>query len=182
MPQALSNRYARALADAALAPGASQDARQVLAELRIFTTMLRDSVELKNVLLSPAVSVSKKRSVIGRFADSLPLSRLVRNFLFVVIDRRRVDLLSEIADAFEIALDERMGIVRAEVSSATPLNDGQQADLQQELSRVAGKQVRCKFSIDPELIGGVVARIGSTVYDGSVRTQLHNMRERLVAH
>jgi F-type H+-transporting ATPase subunit delta len=182
MPQALSNRYARALADAVLTPGGDGDAKQVLSELRVFSAMLRDSFELKNVLLSPAVSIAKKRAVIARFADTLPLSRLVRNFLYVVIDRRRIALLDEIADAFEQALDERMGIVRAEVTSAGPLNDGQQAELQQELSRVSGKQVRCNYSIDPELIGGVVARIGSTVYDGSVRTQLQNMRERLVAH
>ena len=182
MPQALSNRYARALADAVLAPNAGNDAQQTLGELRTVAAMIRESLELRNVLLSPAVSINKKRAVIARFAESIPLSRLVRNFLYVVIDRRRTDLLEEIADAFELALDERMGIVRAEVSSAAPLTEAEQSELQQELSRVSGKQVRCAFSIDPNLIGGVVARIGSTVYDGSVRTQLQNMRERLVAH
>ena len=119
--------------------------------------------------------------MIAQFADSLPLSRLVRNFLFILVDRRRTDFLDEMADAFETALDERLGIVRADVKSASALNDRQQSDLQQELSRVSGKQVRCDFSIDPALIGGVVARIGSTVYDGSVRSQLETMRERLVA-
>lgn len=182
MPQALSNRYARALVDTVVAPGSGLEAQQALSELRVFSVMVKDSAELRNVLLSPAVSISKKRAVVARFAEALPLSRLVRNFLYVVIDRRRTDLLKEIADAFELALDERMGIVRAEVSSAALLSDSQQAELQQELSRVSGKKVRCNFSIDPELIGGVIARIGSTVYDGSVRTQLHTMRERLVAH
>jgi F-type H+-transporting ATPase subunit delta len=120
--------------------------------------------------------------VVQRFAETMPLSNPVRNFLYVVIDRRRTGNLNEIADAFELALDERMGILRAEVTSAAPLDETQQAALQQQLSRVSGKQVRCEFKIDPALIGGVTARIGSTVYDGSVRTQLQNMRERLVAH
>ena len=96
--------------------------------------------------------------MVGRFADSLPLSRLVRNFLYVIIDRRRTGTLPDVAEAFEIVLDERLGIVRADVKSAT-LNDRQQSDLQQELSRLSGKQVRCNFSYDPELIGGVVAQM-----------------------
>jgi F-type H+-transporting ATPase subunit delta len=182
MQNALSTRYARALADSVLAPATALDPKQALAELRTFSGMLRDSPELRHVLLSPAVSTSKKRAVVARFAESVPFSRLVRNFLSLVVDRRRSDILTDIADAFELALDERMGIIRAEVKSASPLTDAQQSELQQQLSRVSGKQVRCEFSIDPALIGGVTARIGSTVYDGSVRTQLHNMRERLVAH
>jgi F-type H+-transporting ATPase subunit delta len=181
MQNALSTRYARALADSVMAPGTGLDPQQTLNELRSFGAMMKDSLELRQVLLSPAVSISKKRAVIARFADSVPFSRLVRNFIFLVIDRRRTGILHDIADAFELALDERMGIVRAEVKSASTLSEGQQAALQQQLSRVSGKQVRCDFSIDPELIGGVTARIGSTVYDGSVRTQLQHMRERLVA-
>lgn len=181
MPQALAVRYARALADAVFNPKAGMDPKQALAELRTFSSMVRDSSELHNVLLSPAVSNKKKRAVVGRFAEALPLSRLVRNLIYVLIDRRRTDTLAEIGDAFEIALDERLGIVRADVKSAAPLSDRQQSELQQELSRVSGRQVRCDFSIDPALIGGVVARIGSTVYDGSVRSQLETLRERLVA-
>jgi F-type H+-transporting ATPase subunit delta len=181
MPQAVSFRYARALADAVMDRNAGVDPKHALNELRAFTAVVQKSNELRSVLSSPAVSNSKKRNVIARFADSLPLSRLVRNLLFILVDRRRTDLLNELADAFETALDERLGIVRAEVTSASPLNEKQQSDLQQELSRVSGKKVRCDFSIDPELIGGVVARIGSTVYDGSVRSQLETIRERLVA-
>ena len=181
MQNALSTRYARALVDSVVAPAAGLDPKQTLAELRTFSVMVRDSLELRNVLLSPAVSITKKRAVVARFAEALPLSRLVRNFLYVVIDRRRTDILPEIADAFELALDERMGIIRAEVKSASSLTEAQQSELQQQLSRVSGKQVRCDFSIDPALIGGVTARIGSTLYDGSVRTQLQVMRERLVA-
>ena len=181
MPQAVSIRYARELADSVISPTSEVKPAQALEQLRVFGTIVEESSELRHVLLSPAVSNAKKRAVIARFAESLPLSRLVRNFLYVIIDRRRSDRLNDITDAFEAALDERIGIVRADVKSAAPLNDRQQSDLQQELSRVSGKQVRCDFSIDPELIGGIVARIGSTVYDGSVRSQLNSLRERLVA-
>ncbi|HYI96761.1 MAG TPA: ATP synthase F1 subunit delta [Bryobacteraceae bacterium] len=181
MPEAVSIRYARALADAVLSPTSEVKPAQALEQLRGFSNIVDGSAELKNVLLSPAVSNTKKRAVVARFAESLPLSRLVRNFLYVTIDRRRSDRLADMAEAFEAALDERLGIIRADVESASPLNDRQQSDLQQELSRLSGKQVRCDFSIDPELIGGVVARIGSTVYDGSVRSQLESLRERLVA-
>jgi len=181
MPQAVANRYARALVDAVFAPAAGIDPKQALVELRQFSAIVEHSPELRNVLLSPAVPVAKKRAVVARFADSIPLDRLVRNFIYIILDRRRAGILNEIADAVEIALDERLGVVRADVKSALTLNDRQQIDLQQELSRVSGKQVRCDFSIDPGLIGGVIARIGSTVYDGSVRSQLENLRERLVA-
>lgn len=181
MPSAVAGRYANALADAVLAAGSDTDARQALAELHTFGQMVTSSRELRTVLLSPAVSISRKRAVVGRFAPGIPLSPLVRNFLYIVIDRRRADLLAEMAQAFEAALDERTGVVRADVRSAAPLNERQRAVLQEELSRVAKKQVRCDFSIDPALIGGVVARIGSTVYDGSVRTQLATLRERLIA-
>ena len=180
MPQAVSIRYARALVDAVVSPGAGLEPRQALTELRAVNGMIAGSADLRNVLYSPAVSNSKKRALMARLGDTIPLSRLVRNFLFVIIDRRRMQSLGDMADAFETALDERMGVVRAEVKSAAPLTERQQVDLQHELSRVAGKQVRCEFSIDPELIGGVVARIGSTVYDGSVRSQLETLRGRLV--
>jgi len=181
MPSAVASRYAKALADAVLSPGGRTDPKRALMDLRAFEQLVAASPELRNVLLSPAVSVSRKRAVVGRFASEIPLSTVIRNFLFVAVDRRRADILGEIAEAFEAALDERMGVVRAEVRSAAPLNEGQRTALEQELSRISRKRVRCDFSIDPELIGGVVARIGSTVYDGSVRTQLETLRERLAA-
>lgn len=181
MPQAVASRYAHALVDAVTAPGAGLDPRQVAGELHAFESMVNGSPELRVILLSPAVSISRKQSVIGRLAAAVPVSKLVRNFLFVLVDRRRSDLLGEIAAAFENALDERLGFVRAQVASAGPLSDRQRADLQAALSEVAGKQVRCEFNSDPSLIGGVVARIGSTVYDGSVRTQLQSLRQRLVS-
>lgn len=181
MATALTNRFANALADAVLAPGSGVAAADVLAQLRAVESMIQSSPELRNVLLSPAVATSKKRAVLSRFGETMGISRIVRNFLFVIVDRRRSNLLEEIADGFETALDERMGVVRAEVKSAAPLSPQQIHAVEQELSRLAGKRVRSEFTVDRELIGGVVARIGSTVYDGSVRTRLENLREHLVS-
>jgi F-type H+-transporting ATPase subunit delta len=181
MPRALASRYAQALADSVLAPGRGMEPRKAIDELRSVEGLIRTSAELRSVLLSPAVAPVKKRAVLRRFADSLSLSRLVSNFLLVLVDRRRIGTLDEIAAAFEVALDERMGFVRADVVSASPLTETQKGELQEALSRVAGKKVRCEFAVDPNLIGGVVARIGSKVYDGSVRTQLEVLHQRLVS-
>ena len=181
MPHALASRYAHALADAVLAPGSGADPRQTATELRLFEESVQGTSQLRNVLMSPAVPTARKRAVVARMTEASGFSRIVRNFLYVMIDRRRTDLLGEVAEAFETAIDERLGFVRAKVTSAAPLSERQQAELQQALSQVAGKQVRCDFTVDPSLIGGVVARIGSTVYDGSVRSQLDSLRERLVS-
>ena len=181
MPGAVAYRYAQALADAVLAPGAGLDPREAARQLRSFGELVKQSTELKTVLLSPAVANSKKRAVVESLTSSAGLNHLVKNFLFILVDRRRAGLLDELADAFESALDERLGLLRAEVTSAMPLNERQQVELQQALSQVGGKQVRCDFKVDPGLIGGVIARIGSTVYDGSVRTQMESLRQRLVS-
>ena len=98
-----------------------------------------------------------------------------------MIDRRRTDLLGEVAEAFETAVDERLGFLRAKVTSATPLSEAHRRETEQALSEVTGKRVRADFDVDPSLIGGVVARIGSTIYDGSVRSQLETLRQRLVS-
>jgi F-type H+-transporting ATPase subunit delta len=98
-----------------------------------------------------------------------------------VIDHRRAPEFASIVDGFETLLDERLGFVAAEVRSATPLTPAQRAKLEIQVSRLAGKKAKLKFSSDPALIGGVVAHVGSTVYDGSVRGQLEKLRTRLGA-
>jgi F-type H+-transporting ATPase subunit delta len=181
MPHAVSTRYSRALADAVLDPKSGLEPGRAWQELRTFADTVRDSVELRNVLLSPAVAPARKRAVVARLAGTLQISKLVRNFFYVLIDRRRLGLLDDMVAAFEAEIDARLGIVRAQVTSAAPLDDPQRAEMQAALARVAGKQVRASFEVDPALIGGAVARIGSTIYDGSVRGQLDALRTRLVS-
>ena len=178
---AVAKRYASALADVVTLGKVRMDPKLVLAELRGFEATLQGSPELVNALVTPAVPGSRKRAVVGRIADVLKLSQIPRNFLFVLVDHRRIAALSDIIQSFEIVIDERLGFARAEIASATELSDEQQAALTARLEQMTGKRMRSRFSVDPSLIGGVMARIGSTVYDGSVRGQLELLERRLGA-
>ncbi len=176
---AVVNRYANALADVVVSPSAGIEAPVAIEQLRSFGAMVDSSHELRIVLASPAVSSARKRLVIRRLADTMNLHRIIRNFLLVLTDHRRADALKEVIDAFDIVLDERLGYLRADVSSATELAEAQKSQLAVELERLAASKVRTKFSVDPSLIGGVTAKVGSKVYDGSVRGQLAVLRQRL---
>ena len=176
---AVATRYAKALADVTTANGAALKPADALTELRAFEAALNASHELQNALSTPAVPASRKRAVVGRLADLLQLSQVARNFLFVLIDHRRIALLPAILSDFELIVDERLGFARAEVSSPTELTEAQRGAINSELERLSGKRLRMRFAVDPALIGGVVARIGSTVYDGSVRGQLQALGQRL---
>jgi F-type H+-transporting ATPase subunit delta len=175
----VASRYANALADVVTATGVRPE--QITQELRGFEQALTSSRELHIALTSPSVPASRKKAVIGRLGEYLKLSRIACNFLYVLIDRRRIDDLCEILDVFEVALDERLGFTRAEVASARELDERQRARLLAELMHLTGKNVRPKYTVDESLIGGTVARIGSTVYDGSVRGRLAALEKRLSA-
>jgi F-type H+-transporting ATPase subunit delta len=177
---AIVSRYASALADVVTGP-AGMDTAQVVQQLRSFEALLAGSVTLQNALASPAVAAGRKRAVVRKLADQLGLSKIARNFLLVLTDHRRLGALTPVIDAFEIQLDERLGFVRAEISSARGLEERQKAGLAERLSRLTGKKVRARYAVEPELIGGLVARIGSTVYDGSVRGQLNALGRKLAA-
>jgi F-type H+-transporting ATPase subunit delta len=176
---AVATRYANALADVVTTGAAGTNAEAIIAELRAFDDALRASLELQAVLTSPAVPPARKRAVVGKIGDILNISRITRNFLFVLIDHRRIMSLTEIIQSFETVSDERLGFARADVSSARELAEPQRKTLSLQLERLTGKRVRARYSVDDSLIGGVVARIGSTVYDGSVRGQLDSLGKRL---
>src|ERR1700680_2635339 len=129
MPAAVASRYARALVDVALGPNAAVGHDRVRQDLRAFEQALAASPELSIVLASPGISRPRKRAVIGRLADSLGLSGISRNFLFVLVDHRRTADLSAIIDVFEKMVDERQGNLKVEVSSARALDGQQQASL-----------------------------------------------------
>src|SRR5689334_19678777 len=179
MTSAVANRYARALLDVVMAPGSPVKPEDAVAQLRSAEELIAASGELRNALLTPAIQNSRKRAVMGQLLDQASASRQIRNFIFVVIDHRRIAILGEIREAFELLVDERMGFVRAEIESAAPLDPGRSAALEYELSRLSGKRMRLRFTVDRALLGGVLARIGSTVYDGSLRGQLQQLRRKL---
>ncbi len=176
---AVVNRYANALVDVVVKPSAGIRPAVVVEELKAFNATVESSEDLRTVLASPAVSIARKRLVIRRIAEALGLERIVLNFILVMTDRRRETALGQVIDAFELLLDERLGFARAEIRSAYELNAEQRERLSAEMAKLAGTQVRMRFAVDSSLIGGVTAKIGSKVYDGSVRGQLDGLREHL---
>jgi F-type H+-transporting ATPase subunit delta len=178
MLSAVSTRYARALVDVVTEPGSGIEPQMAMDQLRQVAAMVASSDDLRGALLSPAVSPSRKRAVIAKLVN---VHVKIRNFLYVVIDHRRVHEIPSIVEAFEVLLDEQLGFVRADVSSARPLSEEQKSALEVQLTRMAGKKAKLKFQTDPALVAGVVARVGSKVYDGSVRGQLGRLRATLLS-
>jgi F-type H+-transporting ATPase subunit delta len=181
MLSVVATRYARALVDVVAAPGSGIEPALALEQLRSVVKTIKESPILKTALESPAVAPSRKRAVMRRLLEPAGIHEKVRNFVYVVTDHRRVHEFASIVEAFEMLLDQRLGLVAAEIQSARALTDGQRAALEVQVSRLCGKKAKLKFSTDPALIAGVVARVGSTVYDGSVRGQLQRLRTRLGA-
>ena len=179
MSLAVASRYARAMADLVLDPASGVDPQAAVAELTSFEQAQAGSTALRNVLLSPAVKPARKRAVVARLAREAGYSRLTTNLLYVLIDHRRTAMLGEIREAFRAVIDERTGAVEARVAAARELTEEQRGQVAERLGRLTGKNVRCRFAVAPDLIGGMVARIGSTIYDGSVRGQLEVLRRRL---
>lgn len=174
----LADRYADALADVAIEQNAIAQIRHELADV---LAMVKQSPDLALLLEHPGVQKANKRAVVMELAKQMGASNALRNFLCVVVDRGRFRLLPEIQIALDKRLDERRGIVRAEVSSAHELGDQEKAELRAALTKLTGRQVETEYRLDAQLLAGTVVRIGSTIYDGSVRTQLERLRERLAA-
>ncbi len=173
-----SLQYANALADVALQQGAAEP---VLKQLNDFSGAYAESAELRNFLASPAVTTKQKHAVTEKLSTRLGASKILRNFLFLVIDHRRTLMIPELAEAFQAVIRERQGVAEAAVTSAVELSAAQKKTLGQSLEKKTGKKIQAKYAVDAKLLGGVVVRIGDTVYDGSLRHRLNEMRAKLVA-
>jgi len=173
-----SLQYANALADIALAQGAAEPLGKQLAD---FGAAYEESAELRNFLASPAVSQDAKRAVIEKITARIGASKIIRNFLYVVTDNRRSNLLPAIIQSFKQVVRRRQGIAEAQIVSATELSATQKADLTKRLEDLSGKKVEAQYALDAGLLGGAVVRLGDTVFDGSVRNRLDLMREKLMA-
>jgi F-type H+-transporting ATPase subunit delta len=173
-----SLQYANALADVALAQGAADAALKQLAD---FEAAFVESSELRNFLTSPGVPREAKHGIIEKIAARIGAGKIIRNFLFVISDHQRSHILPEIVAAFQDVIRQRQGIAEAEISSAVELSAPQKKKFAQTLERLTGKKIQAKYSLDPALLGGAVVRVGDTIYDGSVRNSLNEMRARLAA-
>ena len=170
-----ANRYARALIDV-LYP---EKAEAGLQQLQEFLTLLNEEANARRFLENPTMAGERRKRLMKEISGALSLDQRVANFIGILVDRDRLPDLEEIVQTYQKFLDEKLGIIRARVTSAHSLDAAQQKDLAVRLERATGKQVRMEVAVDPTLIGGVVAQVGSTIYDGSVRQQLQAFRNRL---
>jgi F-type H+-transporting ATPase subunit delta len=173
-----SLQYANALADIAMAQGA---AKPLVEQLIGFGALYAESAELRNFLASPAVTKEAKHRVIEKLLARVGGSKIVRNFLFVIVDHQRTHVLPEMIAAFQEVIRQRQGITEAQVSSAVELSKAQRAEMEFTLEKLTGKRVEATFSLEPELLGGAKVRVGDTVYDGSLRGRLNELRARLAS-
>jgi F-type H+-transporting ATPase subunit delta len=178
--RAVAGRYARALFDVVLAERA--DLQRTEAELTGFSQLVLGNEQLARVLTNPAIPMSKKRAVleqlIARLGSMLPQ---VSKLLLLLADRDRLSLLPDILQAYRNRLMDHYNVVRAEVVTAIHLPADRLTALETGLFQATGRKIQLEARVDPAIIGGAVARIGSTVYDGSITTQLQKMRETLAA-
>lgn len=173
-----ARRYARAVFDVALAERADLD--RIAQELSDFADLVSQNEALARVLANPAVPPSRKRGVMEQLLARNPVTPVVGRTLLLLADRDRLMLLPKLTEAYRERLMDHHQVVRAQVTTAVALPEERVEALQRGLASVAGREVQLDVRIDPSIVGGAVARIGSTVYDGSVTMQLEKLRQQLV--
>jgi F-type H+-transporting ATPase subunit delta len=173
----VASTYARAFADVVL--DERLDASRAIGGLRRIAHMLTESLELRRVWENPAVPVEQKRHLLDAIVRKEGIERPVRNLVAVLIDHRRIPALPRIADQLEKELDARLGFAEAQITSVRELGDAEKRALEAQVEKLTGKKVRAHFQHDASLLGGAVIRVGSTIYDGSVKGQLEKIKEAI---
>jgi F-type H+-transporting ATPase subunit delta len=171
------SRYARAFADVVIEN--QLDPRRAEDELGAFVRIVESAPVLRTVWENPSVEARQKHAVLDQIVARIGASRMLRNFIAVLIDHRRVAALPEIARQLELDLNERLGLADAEVTSARELSDPEKRALEARVGEVTGKKVRARYRTDAQVLGGAVVKVGSTIYDGSIRGQLEKLRQEL---
>jgi len=174
---AIASRYARALVDVVLEK--KIDPTTAIQQVRDMVATVEGSRELRMVWESPAVPAESKRAVLDSVAGQSAMLRPIRNFFAVLIDHGRIPMMAQIARQFETELNTQLGFVEADVTSSRQLSADEKQGLESQVERMTGKKVRAKYDTNPEFLGGAVVRVGSTIYDGSVRGQLQKLKEQL---
>jgi len=173
----IARRYGSALADVVLKTGETET---VKSELIQWASMIDTTADLHDAFSNPSISHAQKEGLLASLLERTHPSRTTANFLRVLLRNGRLTEITAINERFAAELEERSGIVAADVTSARELPAAERSELQSKLEQLTGKRVNMIFNIDPNLLGGVITRVGSTVYDGSVKTRLENLREQLI--
>ena len=176
---AVLGRYARAYADVAVKQKLNPE--KTITEFEQMAAVIHSSKELRNVLDNPAVSREEKLNLLDSIVKHVGATRMLRNFLAVLIDHRRISNIGEVVEQFKQELDRRLGFADAKVSSVRELTSAEKKALEQQLATITGKIVRATYFQDPGLLGGIVVRVGSTIYDGSVQGRLQRMKAEIAA-
>ncbi|HYM76474.1 MAG TPA: ATP synthase F1 subunit delta [Candidatus Dormibacteraeota bacterium] len=173
----VASTYARAFADVVFS--AHLDAARALGGLRQIVELVGENVDLRRVWENPAVPADQKRKLLDAIAKRGGIDRQVRNLVAVLIDHRRLAFLPRIVDQLAKELDARMGFAEAQISSARELGETEKRSLEAQIEKTTGKKVRASYGLDASLLGGAVIRVGSTIYDGSVKGQLEKIKEAI---
>ncbi|HEV3510343.1 MAG TPA: ATP synthase F1 subunit delta [Candidatus Sulfotelmatobacter sp.] len=173
----VASTYARAFADVVFSQ--RLDAAQASSGLRSIAALFAESVELRRVWENPAVPADQKRKLLDAIVQREGILRPVRNLIAVLIDHRRLPFLPRIVEQLEKEIDARLGFAEAQISSARDLEASEKRALEAQIAKTTGKKVRASYGLDPSLLGGAIVRIGSTIYDGSVKGQLERIRETI---
>lgn len=171
----VARRYARALLELGRE---MKVVDEITSDVKLLGTAISGSRQLKLFLASPIVNHDRKKSVVNELFRS-KIGDLVYRFVILLIDKGREELIEEIVVQYQSLLDDMMGIVRADVRGAYQFDPGELANIEMRLTKVTKRKVHAAFSVDPKLIGGFIAKIGDTVYDGSLRRQLELLRLQL---
>lgn len=177
--ETVARRYATALADVVVSSGETD---VVYNELKTWEELINSNRDLQSAFANPAIAHLSKEKVLESLLERARPTRTTANFLRVLLRNDRLTELPQINEKFAAVLAERSGVVAAEITSARPLSEAEKADLAANLAKLTGRRVNLNFQVDEKLIGGVVTRIGSTVYDGSVKTQLENLKKELIGN
>jgi F-type H+-transporting ATPase subunit delta len=179
MPSAFASRYARAFAD--VVASAHLDILAIDHQLTDFLATWDGSTELRSTFENPAISATQKIAILDKLNAKLGLQKELRNLIAVLIHNDRIAHVKEVAEAYRAELEERQGIRQAEITTARELPEDERATLLVGVGKLAGAKIQPTFKLDKSILGGTVVRIGSTVYDGSVRGRLERLKEVLVA-
>ncbi|MGA7400321.1 MAG: ATP synthase F1 subunit delta [Candidatus Sulfotelmatobacter sp.] len=171
----VASTYSRAFADVVLAD--HLDVNRALSDLRSIASLLTQSSDLRRVWENPAIPADQKRRVLDVIAERDGISKQARNLVAVLIDHRRIHFLDPVITQLVKELDARLGFAEAEITTVRELVDTEKREFETQVGKLTGKKVRAHYAQDAALLGGAVVRVGSTIYDGSVKGQLERLKE-----
>lgn len=174
-----ASRYARAFADVVIS--AHMDTASVDQQLKDFSDTWHGSTELRTVFENPAIAAERKVLVLDKMNQKMGLAQQVRNFFAVLIDHDRISALDEVLAEYRKEINVRLGVSEVQVTTARTLDEKERGELEAQIGKLTGTRVHASFTQDSSILGGAIIRLGSTVYDGSVRGRLDKLKEALIA-